>query len=117
MTKKLWLLILVTMLVMVAIIIGAILIWSRQKPNESINDAGNYLNVNEEYVEYNESFGTTCPVGTKFLGAKDAPAIDCKCPKGYEFESNIIGYSTGESCYGAGTECPIMGSVCQPASN
>ena len=114
MTKKsLWLLILIAVLVVVSIIAVAILIWPEQKPNENINDADNILNLaNGEYVEYNESFGKTCPLGVKFLGAKDAPAIGCECPAGYEFDSDIIGYSTGESCYGEGTECPIMGSEC-----
>lgn len=62
-----------------------------------------------EPVEYDESFGVVCPLGVKFLGAKDAPNIECACPEGYEFDSEIIGYN---QCYGEGSECPIMSSEC-----
>lgn len=62
-----------------------------------------------EPIEYDESFGAICPLGVKFLGAKDAPNIECACPEGYEFDSEIIGYN---QCYGQGSECPIMSSEC-----
>lgn len=113
MTKKsLKLIILVIILAVAAIALGIVLSWPGEKPNDNANDSENNQNLYGEYVEYNESYGQICPPGVKFLGAKDAPEIDCECPAGYEFESDIIGYSTGESCYGAGTECPIMGSTC-----
>lgn len=113
MTKKSsTLIILVIILAVAAIALGIIFFWPGEKPNDNANDSENLNLSYGEYVEYNESFGKTCPLGVKFLGAKDAPEIGCECPDGYEFESNIIGYSGGDSCYGAGTECPIMGSTC-----
>lgn len=80
--------------------------------NSNTNNAASNTYSESEPVEYNESYGTICPLGTKFLGKKSAPAIDCTCPAGYEFDSNIIGYETGDNCYGPGTECPIMALGC-----
>lgn len=68
-------------------------------------------------VEYDDSFGSTCPVGIKLMGSKTSPEIKCQCPAGYEMSSGIIGYSSGDSCYGPGTECPIMASECITKSN
>lgn len=74
-----------------------------------INNENTNTTDPDEPVEYDESYGTTCPLGIKFLGKAFAPSIDCTCPEGYEFDSEIIGY---EQCYGEGTECPIMSSEC-----
>lgn len=77
--------------------------------NTDIVDNAGVCVTTKEPVEYDESFGTTCPLGIKFLGKARAKTIDCKCPEGYEMGSDIIGY---EQCYGEGTECPIMSSEC-----
>lgn len=78
----------------------------------SQNKRNSSNSVFNDLVEYNDSVGSTCPVGIKFMGSKTSPEIKCQCPAGYEMESNIAGYSSGDSCYGPGTECPIMSSEC-----
>ena len=75
--------------------------------NSNVSDNGF-----DDLVEYNDSFGSTCPVGIKFIGSKTSPEIKCQCPIGYEMSSDIVGYASGDSCYGPGTECPIMSSEC-----
>ena len=70
------------------------------------------IEADDEPVEYQESYGLICPVGVELLGSKTAPEIKCQCPDGYEMDSDIIGYSTGDECYCACTECPIMSSKC-----
>lgn len=116
-TKPSLILIIIPLIIVLAaaIIIGFLYFKKdKQPPGNNINLTGL---SNTEPVEYNESYGTICPLGVKFLGEKGANPIGCQCPQGYELNSEIIGYSSGESCYGPGTECPIMSSECAPVKN
>lgn len=113
--KILWPTIIIVVIAIVAV--GTIFYFNKQEQesNNNTNTAAKNTSVNEnEPVEYNESYGTVCPLGVKFLGKKDANPIGCKCPDGYKFDSEIIGY---EQCYGPGTECPIMSSECVAVEN
>ncbi len=56
--------------------------------------------------------GTTCPLNTYFKGSRRSPEIGCSCPSGYEMDSKIIGGEAGDACYGPGTKCPILSSIC-----
>ncbi len=76
------------------------------------DDIANTNQITNEPIEYSDSFGSVCPVSVKFLGSKTAPEIKCQCPEGYTMDSTVIGYSTGDACYGSGTECPILSSEC-----
>lgn len=78
----------------------------------SQNNSNSSGSVFDDLVEYDDSFGSTCPLGIKLMGSKTSPEIKCQCPTGYEMSSDIIGYDSGDSCYGPGTECPIMSSEC-----
>ena len=64
------------------------------------------------YVEYKDSYGETCPLNVRFQQGKNSPEINCECPEGHVKQSQIIGYDGGDKCYGAGSECPIMGVWC-----
>lgn len=85
--------------------------WFRSE--DSNTNSTDNSGISGEAVEYDESMGEVCPLGVKLLGAREANPIGCRCPEGYEMESQIIGYATDDSCYGEGTECPIMSSECR----
>lgn len=80
-----------------------------EKQIEWVQECYENLSAGNEPVEYNESFGKICPLGIKFLGKAKTNLLGCKCPNGFEFDTQIIGY---EQCYGASTECPIITSEC-----
>lgn len=63
-----------------------------------------------EPVEYNQSYGTVCPTYVKFLVNSSSKSIGCKCPNGFKFESEVIGYEQG--CAGPGSECPTYSREC-----
>ncbi|MFA6475453.1 MAG: hypothetical protein WCV88_04640 [Patescibacteria group bacterium] len=63
-------------------------------------------------VPYDKSYGTICPVGLQFIASKDGATVDCQCPDGYTKDSIMIGSSSGDACYGPGTECPIFSVTC-----
>src|SRR3989339_925327 len=103
-----------SIIILVIIIVVAMVIMEQRKPippAENVNTSTtntantNTADLSGEPVEYTESMGTVCPLGMKLLGKKGANPIGCTCPEGYEFESKIIGYSSGDTCYGEGSEC------------
>lgn len=63
-------------------------------------------------IPYDQFYGTVCPLGVKFLASKKSPTVDCDCPDGYTKDSTMFGSSTGDACYGPGTECPMFAVTC-----
>lgn len=86
--------------------------WEATRDGTNTNtDTNSNVSPNDP-IPYDPSYGTTCPLGVKFLASKGGPTVDCECPDGYTKDSLMFGSSTGDACYGPGTECPMFSVTC-----
>lgn len=77
-----------------------------------IIDNNSNVTTSNQPIEYTDAYGPICPVDIQFLSAKNSPTVDCQCSNGYTMNRTMIGSSTGDACYGPGTECPMFGVQC-----